>query len=332
MILLQSTPDVSFLVPCFNYGRYLRDCLDSILGQTGTADFEVVAIDDASTDETAAVLASYRDPRLRVLTHRVNRGHVATMTEGLGETRGRHVARIDPDDRYRPGFLSATLDKLEAHAEVGLVYGDAAIIDDQGRVTQESRDRRHGGRDFRGNEFVALLEENFVSAPTVIARREAWLEGLPVPAGLAFNDWYFTVEIARRWNFYYVHRVLADYRVHAANHHARIVRDRTEEPSVFQMLDRVFAGTERRPELDAVKRRARHRVYGAHYLTLARKYLGHGMYEDARRCYIRALRHRPALAMAPGVARQLAGTLVGQSAYEGSKAAVRHAFRLLSRG
>src|SRR5437867_11613644 len=97
-------PLVSFIVPCFNYGRYLSDCVRSILGQEGNFDFEALLIDDASTDDTAEVIRSFSDPRIRVISHSSNMGHISTINEGLREARGAFIARIDPDDRYRPYF------------------------------------------------------------------------------------------------------------------------------------------------------------------------------------------------------------------------------------
>src|SRR6266571_2177447 len=97
------TPLVSFVVPCYNYGRYLPDCLASIFGQEGAHDFEVIVIDDGSTDNTSEVLRSFTDPRMEVICHSKNLGHVATVNEGLRQARGTFVARIDPDDRYRSG-------------------------------------------------------------------------------------------------------------------------------------------------------------------------------------------------------------------------------------
>src|SRR5581483_9165453 len=261
--------------------------------------------------------------RPRVITHPVNRGHVATITEAIAEARGAYVARIDPDDRYRPEFLARTVERLQADPRVGLVYGNAALIDEHGRVTLAACPVRHGGRPFTGNELIALLEHNFVCAPTVLGRREAWRGALPIPAGLAFNDWYLMVMMARRWDFCYVPEVLADYRVHGANHHSRIVRDRTEEPSIFTVLDRVLGEREEDPELEVAKGQARRRIYAGHYVALARKYFGHGMYEDARRCYLRALTHRPDLVADLSLVRQLAATMLGPAVYARSKAALR---------
>ena len=185
-----NTPLVSIIVPCFNYGRYLPDCVGSILSQQGFADYEVLVIDDASTDDTVEVMRSIGDPRVHLMFNERNLGHVGTITRGLHAARGQFVARIDPDDRYRSDFLVATLDKFERYPEVGLVYGDVSQIDDSGRVTYERSDCVHDGHDFKGNELVALLKRNFICAPSVIARRQEWIDALPVPAHLAFNDWY----------------------------------------------------------------------------------------------------------------------------------------------
>jgi glycosyltransferase involved in cell wall biosynthesis len=319
------TPRVSFVVPCYNYGRYLPECLASIFNQEGEHDFEVIAIDDASVDDTSEVLAAAADSRMQVITHPRNLGHVATVNEGLSRARGEFVARIDPDDRYRPHFLSAALVTFERFPEVGLVYGSAALIDAAGRVTADRIDQVHRGRDFKGNEFLRLLENNCICAPTAIARRTLWHQVLPVPDGLAFNDWYFNVMMARRCEFYYLDRVMADYRVHAENHHTRVIRDGTEEPSIFWVLDQVFSETESSQSLEVAKRRARHLIYARHYLTLADKYFGMGMNAEARRCYLAAARHRPRYLLNPAVQRRLWATIVGRERYELGKTLVKGA-------
>lgn len=320
-----SDPVVSFLVLSYNFAPFLGECLKSILGQEGEHHFEIVLVDDASTDGTAAILEAFRDPRLRVFRRNRNLGHAATVTEALTHSRGKYVARIDGDDKYRPDYLNTAVPILERYSEVGLVYGDAALVDAGSCITAERSDRVHRGADHKGNELVALLAQNFICAPTVIARRSAWLACLPIPVGLVFHDWYFTVMMARQHEFYYVNRVIADYRVHGGNYHTRIIRDKTEEPSVFALLDRVFGECESPDSLEQAKRRARHRILACHYRTLADKYFGMQMNEDARRCYWAAMRHTPLLALNPGIQRRLAATLVGRERYEGGKALIRRA-------
>jgi glycosyltransferase involved in cell wall biosynthesis len=316
-------PLVSFVVPCYNYGRYLADCLTSIFSQEACVDFEVIVIDDGSTDDTRDVLRSSQDPRLRVIIHERNLGHIDTVNEGLAAARGVFIARIDPDDRYRPWFLTSVLGKFREYPEVGLVYGDVALIDDCGRVNVERCDRAHYKADFKGNEFVPLLEQNFVCAAATIARREAWQRVLPIPAGLAFNDWYLNIMMARTYDFYYIDRVLADYRVHPANHHCKVVRDKTEETSILWLLDKVYGEREHSAYLQQAKLRARRRVYSAQYLILAEKYFGFYMNEDALRCYWSAARERPSCLLQFGVLRRFAATMLGREWYEAGKALLK---------
>ena len=312
---MNATPLVSFVVLSYNYGRFIGETLASIIAQRGDHTFEIIVVDDASTDNADDVIRSFSDPRVRYIRHEHNLGHAATATDGLRAARGQLVARIDSDDRYRDTFLNEVLPVFAKYPEVGLVYGDAALIDDDGRQTASRVDDQHGDRDFRGNEYVALLERNFICAPTVIARRAAWLQALPVPAALSFHDWYFTLQIARRSPFYFRNAVLADYRVHGANYHTVITRNRSEEASIFQLLDQLYSEVEVEPQLEQRKQAARTRVYAAHYLVLALKYFGAGMIDDARRCYIDAIRRRPAYLSRPAVARQLLATFIGLRNY-----------------
>lgn len=321
--MIGTRPLVSFVVLNYDNGRYLSDCLNSILTQAGDYDVEIILVDDASTDHSAVVARAYNDPRLHLIQHLTNRGHLATVQEGLRAAQGEYIARIDSDDRYHPHFLEDVVPILRKYPEVGLVYGDAAIIDEQGCLNADRSDVVHGHCDHKGNEFVCLLESNFICAPTVIARREGWLQALPLPEGLAFHDWYFTIMMARVWEFYYVDRVLADYRVHTSNMHTRIARDGSEEKSVFWILDHIYRESENSLALDDHKQHVRSRVYGAHYLDIADKYFWFRMSKEAQRCYLRAIRYRPELILRLDVMRRLGAAVVGQELYESCKTLVK---------
>lgn len=115
-------PRVSVVMPVYNGGRYLRECLDSLLAQT-FADFEVVAVDDGSTDDSTEVLSEYaaRDARVRLVRHDVNRGHHVASTRAMREARGGLLARQDQDDVASPDRLARSVEFLDAHPEVGLL-------------------------------------------------------------------------------------------------------------------------------------------------------------------------------------------------------------------
>jgi glycosyltransferase involved in cell wall biosynthesis len=317
-----SEPQVSVVVPCYNYGRFLPDCLASIFGQQGfTGEIEVLAIDDASTDDTAEILTRWAtsEPRLRVCRHATNQGHLVTVNEGLAAARGRFVARIDPDDRYRPNFLAALLPVLEQHPHVGLAFGDAATIDAAGTVTCPCAPRPHGGRPFCGWGLLDILRNNYICAPATLGRREAWQRHLPIWPGMAFNDWYFNVLIARDYELAYVPDVVADYRVHGTNHHSRIVLNRTEEPSMRRVLDWVYAHPEENAKAERAKQAAKAAIYAGHFLDWAEKYFGVGYDTDAWRCYREAFRRKPTLLFRPGPLRRALGLLLGRSRYESVK-------------
>jgi glycosyltransferase involved in cell wall biosynthesis len=319
-----STPLVSFTVTAYNTEKYIAECLDSIFAQKGNYDFEVVVVDDASTDSTEQVVRSYTDSRLRYIRHPKNKGAFATVNRGFEEARGQFVTRIDSDDRYRPDFLLTVVPILQQYPEVGLVYGDIAMIDPQGKITAPAGNVHRQNLPAKGNELIPLLEKNYLPAPTTIARKEAWAEGLPVPRGFDFCDWYLSTSIAKKWDFYYCDQVLADYRVHPQNHHRSIILDKTGESIIFQVLKQVFNETERQDE----KSKAKSRIYGINYLTLADQYFGAEMLDDARRCYLQAIQCQPYFGLKSDVLIHLFGTLVGQKVYEQIKIVAKQVLKV----
>jgi glycosyltransferase involved in cell wall biosynthesis len=305
-------PLVSFVITAYNTEKFISECLDSILRQEGNYDFEIVIVDDASTDGTEGVVRSYTDPRIRYLRHATNQGAFVTVNHGFQQAQGKFVARIDSDDRYRSNFLTSTLPILQKYPEVGLVYGDIAMIDVQGIVTSEKGNVKRGDRPAKGNELIPLLTENFIPAPTILARREAWEDALPVPEGYSFCDWFLSVNIAKKWEFFYLDQVLADYRIHPQNMHRAMIRDKMGERITMEILAQVFREADQRSEL----REAKRSIYARNYNVLADKYFGSQMNADARRCYLATLYHQPSAVLNLSVLRHLFATFMKREYYE----------------
>lgn len=129
-----SAPAVTALLPVYNGGSLLPASLESVLRQTFT-DFELLIIDDASTDETADLLRAVRDPRVRVLTNAENLGLTRSLNRGLSEARGEFIARQDADDLSAPDRFEKQLAFLRAHPEVQLLGTCAWRLNPLGRVT-----------------------------------------------------------------------------------------------------------------------------------------------------------------------------------------------------
>lgn len=164
---------VSVLLPAYNAAATLAAALDSLLAQT-IEDFEVVAVDDGSTDATADILAAYAqgDRRVRVLS-RPHEGLVPALNAGLGACRGVYVARMDADDRSLPQRLARQAAHLDAHPEVGLVAcrvrygGDPAACGGYARYVDWTNT-------LRSHEDIALhrFRESPFAHPSVMFRRE----------------------------------------------------------------------------------------------------------------------------------------------------------------
>jgi len=124
-------PRVTVLLPVHNGGAYLDAAVRSILDQTFT-DFELLAIDDGSTDGSGEVLRGYRDPRLRLVKNSRNFGIVETLNRGLSLARGVYIARMDSDDISLPERFERQAHFLDAHPEVGVVGTSGGLIDGRG--------------------------------------------------------------------------------------------------------------------------------------------------------------------------------------------------------
>jgi glycosyltransferase involved in cell wall biosynthesis len=117
---------VSVVIPCYNYGQYLHEAVRGALDDQEGVDVRVLIIDDASPDDSADVARQIaaRDPRVEVAVHAVNKGHIRTYNEGLLDwADGDYTVLISADDRLTPGSLRRAADLLDAHPEVGFVYG-----------------------------------------------------------------------------------------------------------------------------------------------------------------------------------------------------------------
>lgn len=129
---MSDLPRVSVLMPVYNGARFLESAVRSVLDQTFT-DFELVAVDDGSSDKTPRILAELaaRDGRIRVI-RQANTGIVGALNNGLAECRGAYVARMDGDDLCLPDRFAEQVAHLDANPGCVLVGGLAELIDEHG--------------------------------------------------------------------------------------------------------------------------------------------------------------------------------------------------------
>jgi glycosyltransferase involved in cell wall biosynthesis len=167
--------NVDVVIPCYNYARYLKECVGSVLSQNGV-EVRALIIDDCSTDDTEAVGRQLveQDKRVEYRRHSTNRGHIATYNEGLLEWADRdYVLLLSADDMLAPGALARAARIIDNHSAVALCYGKQIVFDSVPPTVQMTDDT-FSFNIMSGREFLDLAcngGDNPVPTPTAIVRR-----------------------------------------------------------------------------------------------------------------------------------------------------------------
>ena len=135
------SPLISIVMATYNGEKYLREQVDSLLAQSYPS-LEFVFVDDASSDETLAILQEYvsRDPRIRLIANPINQGLLATFETGIRAAKGEMIALSDQDDVWMPEKISLLASAIGSHS---LIYADSALTNAAGTVTGKFSDRNH---------------------------------------------------------------------------------------------------------------------------------------------------------------------------------------------
>ena len=211
---------VSVVIPAYNTDRYLAETLDSVLAQT-YSHFEVVIVDDGSTDRTLEIAQEYaaKDDRIRVISQ-PNQGVSLTRNHGIRETTGELVAFLDSDDRWHPDKLNAHVDHFESFGQdaestemksLGMSFARVAFIRSNGSYTQQCSNSKL--TNLNPEDFYI---ENLVVTPSNVVIRRSVLDqvGHFVPQLICLEDQELFVKIACSGAFVEgLDAVLTEYRI-----------------------------------------------------------------------------------------------------------------------
>lgn len=236
-----SLPLVSIIVPVYNGEKYLRESLDSILAQT-YPHTEVLVMDDASTDGTAAVLESYRD-RVRVIRQPQNRGQFGNINDGIAVALGKYIAVYHADDVYMPTIVEREVEFLEEWPEAGAVFAKIIFIDpggrEFGRLTLPPELRRSRPFSFPVI-FNGLLKykNHFLMCPTAMVRASVYGDvGVYRQDLRTSGDLEMWVRIARKYSVGILDEYLVRYRHFHPSESTRYEHLRTEVHDHFRIID-----------------------------------------------------------------------------------------------
>ena len=167
---------VDVIVPCYRYGHFLRECVKSVLAQSGP-NVRVLIIDDASPDNTAEVAfgLTKEDSRVSFFRHATNQGHIATYNEGIGWASADYMLILSADDYLLPGALIRAASVMDENRDVGFIFGRSMDLDENGEMKPSNIPEivpgKVGWRILTGPEFIEKNEfGNIVRTPTAVVR------------------------------------------------------------------------------------------------------------------------------------------------------------------
>jgi glycosyltransferase involved in cell wall biosynthesis len=309
-------PKVSICIPAHNAGDYLSLAIDSALGQEFD-DFEVVVVDNASTDGTRELCEKYTDPRFRY-EYEGSPGQSIAWNRCVETARGDYVILLHADDELLPGFLRRAVAVFDSDPEVGLVSCAVTHIDESGNTLEVQRLFSDDVIDRDGEVLRRLLLNGCVINPAgVLVRREAYDSAGGFTDRVVWGvDWHMWLRIAMTSRVGYLAEALARYRQHTASGTSGVMKSARNGSDEIWVMDDVFRIAEtRRPEILSLREEARRRV-GDRTWWMAERMCQEGEMRAARAGLRKAIAIRPGLAAKPRTWVLLAATYLGYGWFE----------------
>lgn len=203
---------ISVVIPTYNRSKLLKRAVESVLNQT-FKDFELIIVDDNSTDNTRETVMDLRkkDSRIKYFRHKNNQGGSAARNTGIKHAKGEFIALLDDDDEWLPEKLIKQMSLFEKlPAEYGVVYcGCFYISEKNSKLIKHITPREHG------NVYEQMLEGCILASPTPLLRKECFsVSGLFDEKLNSSQDWDMWIRISKHFKFDFVPELLAIHRIH----------------------------------------------------------------------------------------------------------------------
>jgi glycosyltransferase involved in cell wall biosynthesis len=208
---MKKSPKISVIIPTYNRVHLIGKAIKSVLNQT-YQDFEIIVVDDGSTDNTEEVVKSFTDIKIHYICHKHNRGASAARNTGIKVSRGEYIAFLDSDDEWLPEKLDKQMKRFNNESsEVGVVYTGDYYIDEKDKKVKKVHIPRK-----EGYIYEELLAGNYIGTPSaLLVKKECFTKaGLfdeDLPACEDYDMWF---RIAKYYKFRYVNDLLVICLIH----------------------------------------------------------------------------------------------------------------------
>ena len=263
---------VSVIIPTHNRAELLCFTVKSVMNQT-FQDFEIIIVDDASTDNTEEIVNSLRDKRIKYIRHETNKGEAGTRNTGVQNGKGEYIAWLDDDDEWLPDKLQRQVAILDhSPKEVGGVYTGRVNVDGTtGRILSRTLASK------RGNLFSELLYHGYYLCVSSLMLRKSCFEKTgwfdeSIPYGLDHDMW---VRIAKEFQFECIEEPLTKYRIH--------------EKRLSTNFDRVIKGKEKILEKYDQGYKKHPKILSKKFLEIGILYCLNGNPKEGRKAFLRTI-------------------------------------------
>ncbi|MDD5327112.1 MAG: glycosyltransferase [Phycisphaerae bacterium] len=272
----ENKPAISIVIPTYNRSRLLVRAVTSVLNQS-YSNFELIIVDDASTDNTEEVVSSFNDERIRYIRHEKNKGEAAARNTGIKSAKYGYIAHQDSDDEWFPEKLAKQVLAFEnCPPQTGVVYtgfwkeenGKRTYIPSEGINKKE------------GDIHRELLKGNFVGSPVTLIKKECFEKAGVFNEGIFhLVDWELWLRISKDYHFKYIDEPLAVAHYHSDNvsfnYHAFI----EALELVLEKYSDEFASDKK--------------LLAKHYIDIGNRLVVNNEVQNGRRYLIKAVKLRP---------------------------------------
>lgn len=253
-----SNPKVSVVIPTYNRAHLIGESIQSVLAQT-FPDFQLIIVDDGSSDGTETVVKGFNDPRIRYI-YQENRGISGAQNTGIRQAEGQYIAFLGSDDLWLPKLLELEVPILDTNPDVDLVYSKAQAIDADGNLKGQILG---AFQKYPGETFKSELYGDSVCTITAVMRRQCFDRVGLFDENLSTRvDWDMWVRMAKHYRFAHIDKVLAHFRIHPG----RYTRTRLDDfakvcENGIKVLDKAFSDPDLPEEILAIRPIAYRNVY-----------------------------------------------------------------------
>ncbi|HSB06039.1 MAG TPA: glycosyltransferase, partial [Thermodesulfobacteriota bacterium] len=275
-------PNVSVVIPAYNHERYVSEAIRSVLDQT-FRDFELIIINDGSTDGTETEILKFKDDRIRYYSQS-NRGLSATLNRGIDLARGEYFSFLPSDDLFFPEKIETQLEEFQTGSpDLGMVFSRQMVVDANGYEITEDPIIEWFDVPYRTKEeiFPALFEKNFLPAPTFMGRKACFEKVGSFDESLRYcQDYDIWLRMLRVYDIRIVDRALLRYRWHGQNlTYAKTERADFERAVLLLKAIKIIDFTDIFPSLKGLEKREAPERYATSYRVLAGHLLKSGLIE-----------------------------------------------------